>query len=211
MKLLAINGSPKPQGNTYHALKIIANEIGNENIETEIVSVGNKNFRGCIGCNQCYKNRNEECALADDGVNEIVQKMKEADAIVLGSPVHFSAIGSNLKACLDRVFYVMGANENLVRHKVGASVVAVRRSGGLSTFHELNNYLTYSEMIVATSNYWNVIHGHTPGEVMKDEEGVQIMRVLAKNIAYILNLKKEANKVQAPEKENKILTNFVRG
>ena len=114
--------------------------------------------------------------------------MNEADGILLGSPVHYASLGANMKSFLDRAFYVSGANGNLFRHKVGASVVAVRRSGGLPTFNELNNYLNYSEMMVPTSNYWNLIHGTTSGAVLQDEEGMQIMRVLAKNMGYLLEL-----------------------
>ncbi|MDO6353971.1 flavodoxin family protein [Caloramator sp. CAR-1] len=210
MKVVAFNGSPKKEGNTYHAIKIVAEELEKEGIEVEIVHVGDKIIRGCIACGMCYKNKNERC-ITDDEVNEWIQKMKNADGIILGSPVHYSGIAATMKAFLDRAFYVASANGGLFRHKVGASVVAVRRSGGVTTFEQLNNYLLYSEMLIPTTNYWNVIHGAKPGEVYQDEEGVQIMRLLGKNMAWLLKLKKSGEGiVLEPEKEKKIFTNFVR-
>jgi multimeric flavodoxin WrbA len=211
MKTVAFNGSPKADGNTWHALKMVAAELEKEGIETEIVHVGNKLIRGCIACNQCAKNRNEACALAGDEVNGWIQKMKQADGIILGSPVHYSAIGGTMKSFLDRAFYVTGVNDSMLRHKVGASVVAVRRSGGLPTFDQLNNYLSYSEMLLPSSNYWNVIHGTRPGEVVQDEEGAQIMRVLGRNMAWLLKLVQHGKgAVAEPERESKVFTNFIR-
>ncbi|CDF58419.1 flavodoxin family protein [Thermobrachium celere] len=210
MKVVAFNGSPKKEGNTYHAIKIVAEELQNEGIDVEIVHVGDKPIRGCIACGMCYKNKNERCVI-DDEVNVWIQKMKEADGIILGSPVYFSSIAGTMKAFLDRAFYVASANGGLFRNKVGASVVAVRRSGGVTTFNQLNNYINYAEMLMPSSNYWNVIHGAKPGEVLQDEEGVQIMRILGKNMAYLLKLVQYGKeKVKAPEKEKKIYTNFIR-
>lgn len=211
MKVVAFNGSPKKEGNTYHALRLVADELEKEGIEVEIVHVGAVDVRGCMGCGGCARNKDEKCVLPGDDLNEWVQKMKEADGILLGSPVHYSAIAGNMKSFLDRAFYVAGMNGSLLRHKVGASVVAVRRSGGLPTFNQLNNFLNYSEMMMPTSNYWNVIHGARPGEVLQDEEGVQIMRILGKNMAYLLKVM-EASKavVPAPEKERKQMMNFIR-
>lgn len=211
MKMVAFNGSPNKEGNTYHAIQLVAAELEKEGIETEIVHVGNKTIRGCVACGQCFRNQNEQCALKDDEVNEWVQKMKNADAIILGSPVHYSAVGGTMKSFLDRAFFVAGVNGSLLRHKVGASVVAVRRSGGLPTFDQLNNFLNYSEMLIATSNYWNVIHGRTPGEALKDEEGVQIMRVLGKNMAWLMKLVQNGKGVvPEPEREAKVMMNFIR-
>lgn len=211
MKVVAFNGSPRKVGNTYEALKIVCEQLEAKGIETEIVQVGINSVRGCMACGKCAKNKNEECTVKTDDVNLWIQKMKDADGIILGSPVHYASMAGNMKSFLDRAFYVAGANNSMFRHKVGASVVAVRRSGGLPTFNELNNYLNYSEMLVATSNYWNVIHGTKPGEAHKDEEGVQIMRVLGKNIAYLLELIENGKgKVTPPEKEKKVYTNFIR-
>lgn len=210
MKVIAINGSPKTEGNTYHAIKLVADELAKEGIETEIIQVGNKVFRGCMACGGCGKNKNEKCVF-DDGINEIIQKIKEADGLIIGSPVHYASVGGTMKSFLDRAFYVAGVNGGLFRHKVGASVVAVRRSGGLPTFNTLNNFLNYAEMLIPTSNYWNVIHGRAPGEVLQDEEGVQIMRVLGKNMAWLLKLAENGKgTITAPEKEAKIFTSFVR-
>lgn len=211
MKVLAFNGSPNKEGNTYHALKLVAEELEREGIEVEIIHVGNQKIRGCTACYQCVKNKDERCAMSDDNVNEWLQKMKEADGILLGSPVHYSAIAGTMKSFLDRAFYVAGVNDSMLRHKVGASVVAVRRSGGLPTFDQLNNFLNYSEMLIPTSNYWNVIHGARPGEALQDQEGVQIMRVLGKNMAWLLKLVENGKgSVKEPEREKKAMMNFIR-
>ncbi len=211
MKVIAFNGSPRKEGNTYQALKLVCDELEKKGIETEIIQVGSQDIRGCMGCNQCFKKRDGKCVIKTDYVSLWIEKMKQADGILLGSPVHYSAVAANMKAFLDRAFYVAGANDSMFRHKVGASVVSVRRSGGLPTFNELNHYLNYSEMILATSNYWNVIHGTRPGDIHQDEEGVQIMRVLGKNMAWILKLVENGkDKVIEPELEAKKYTNFVR-
>jgi multimeric flavodoxin WrbA len=211
MKLVAFNGSPNREGNTYQAIQLVLAELEKEGIETEIVHVGNKTIRGCAACGQCAKNKNEQCVLPGDEVNEWIQKMKHADGILLGSPVHYAAMGGTMKAFLDRAFYVAGVNNSMLRHKAGAALVAVRRSGGLTAFDQLNNFLHYSEMLLATSNYWNVIHGTRPGEVVKDLEGVQIMRVLGKNMAWLLKLIESGKStVTAPEREPKTYMNFIR-
>jgi multimeric flavodoxin WrbA len=211
MKVIAFNGSPNKEGNTYNAIKIAASELEKEGIEVEIVHVGNKIVRGCIACGQCVKNQNERCAIQSDQVNEWVQKMKEADGIILGSPVHYSGIAGTMKAFLDRAFYITSVNGGMLRHKVGAAVVAVRRSGGVATFDQLNHYINYSEMLMPTSSYWNVIHGTSAGEALEDEEGVQIMRVLGKNMAWLMKLVENGKeKVKEPETENKVFTNFIR-
>ncbi|MFZ2957199.1 MAG: flavodoxin family protein [Candidatus Ozemobacteraceae bacterium] len=211
MKVIAINGSPKAEGNTFFALKTTAAELEKEGIDVEILHVGNQTIRGCIACGQCAKNKNEQCVLPGDKVNEWIQKMKAADGILLGSPVHYSSIGASMKAFLDRAFYVAGSNGGLFRHKVGATLVAVRRSGGVTTFDQMNHYVLYSEMLVPTSNYWNVIHGAKPGDAAKDEEGVQIMKILGKNMAWLLKLVENGKgKVAEPERENKVYMNFIR-
>ncbi|MGD9939188.1 MAG: flavodoxin family protein [Clostridia bacterium] len=224
MKILAINGSPNARGNTRAALDIVAEQLASEGIECEIHQVGHKVIHGCMACGLCARNKDERCAQADDGVNELIQLMKSADGILLGSPVHFASIGGTMKSFLDRVFYVSGANGNLLRHKVGAGLVAVRRTGGMTAFGQLNHYLMYAEMLVPTSNYWNVIHGAKPGEAVQDLEGVQLMRVLGKNMAWLLKLRAnglaevgsgmggtEARlAVVAPEKEAKVRMSFIR-
>lgn len=208
MNVIAINGSPKAEGNTYHGLKIVCESLENEGISTEIIHVGNKNIRGCIACGGCTKNKDEKCVI-DDEVNEIIQKLKKADGILIGSPVYYASMAGTMKCFLDRAFYVASANGGLYRHKVGASVVAVRRSGEVATFDHLNHYFTIGEMFLAASSYWNVIHGRLPGEAIQDEEGVQTMRVLGKNMAFLIKAI-DKSKADLPEKEQKIMTSFIR-
>lgn len=211
MNVVAFNGSPKENGNTAAALKLVGAELEAAGISVKIVHVGNQLIRGCIACNGCAKNLNERCVLEGDDVNGWIQLMKEADGILLGSPVHFSSIGGTMKSFLDRAFYVTGVNKSMLRHKVGASVVAVRRSGGVTTFDDLNHYINYAEMLQPASNYWNVIHGTRPGDTAGDLEGEQIMRTLGRNMAWLLKLIEHGrDRVPAPEKVQKVLTNFIR-
>lgn len=211
MKVIALNGSPRKEGNTYKGLKIVTEELEKEGIETEIIQIGSKEIRGCTACNGCAKNRDEKCVLPGDEVNDIIQMMKAADGILLGSPVHFSGIGGTMKSFLDRAFYVASNNKSLFRNKVGAALVAVRRSGGSASLDQLNHYLTYSEMVVASSNYWNIIHGTRPGEAVQDEEGTQTMRILGRNMAWILKLIENGKDIVAkPEMERKVFMNFIR-
>lgn len=211
MKVVAFNGSPKKEGNTYHSMRIVMDELEKQGIETEVIQVGSKLVRGCLACGKCGQNKDEKCVQSGDDVNEWIQKLKEADGVILGSPVHYASLSAAMKAFLDRAFYVATANGGLFRHKVGAAVVAVRRSGGVSALDQLNHYLLYAEMLMPTSNYWGVIHGAAPGEVLQDEEGVQIMRVLGKNMAWLLKLVEYGRgAVEEPAIEDKIKTNFIR-
>ncbi len=213
MKVVAFVGSPKAEGNTYQSMKMVGNVLEQSNIEVEYINVGSKRISGCIGCGGCFKKRDERCVFTDgdDIVNTSIQKIKEADGLLIGSPVYYAGVAGSMKCFLDRIFYVAGANGGLFRHKVGASVVAVRRSGGLPTFHELNNYLTYAEMLIPTSNYWNVVHGTMPGEVFKDTEGVQIMETLGANMVWLMNLVENGKgKVEEPKPVKKVFMNFIR-
>ncbi|MCW8860415.1 MAG: flavodoxin family protein [Deltaproteobacteria bacterium] len=211
MKVLAFNGSPKAEGNTFNALKMVTGQLEQEGIDTQIIQVGNKAIRGCIACGQCRQNQNEQCVLPGDEVNDWIQQMKQADGILLGSPVHYAAVGGTMKCFLDRAFYVSGSNGGLLRHKVGAAVVAVRRSGGLPAFNQLINFICYAEMLMPSSNYWNVIHGTSPGEVTQDPEGMQIMRMLGKNMAWLMKLVEHGKgKIAPPQPEAKTYTCFVR-
>lgn len=211
MHVVAFNGSPNKNGNTFHALQMVIDELEKQGITTEIVHVGNKAVRGCLACGQCVKKRNEQCIQTEDPVNEWLQKMKGADGLLFGSPVHYSAMAGTMKSFMDRAFYVAGVNGGMLRHKVGAAVVAVRRSGGLPTFNQLNNFICYSEMLMPTSNYWNVIHGTRPGEAVNDEEGKQIMRILGKNMAWLMQLVEQGKgTVAPPEQEKKVYMNFIR-
>lgn len=211
MKVVAFNGSPNKEGNTYHGIKIVVDELEKEGIETEIIHIGNKSIRGCIACGYCTKNKNGKCAITADQVNDWVELMKNADGIILGSPVHYSAIAGTMKSFLDRAFRVAEVNDSMLRHKVGVAVVAVRRTGGIPTFDQLNNYINHSEMLIPTSNYWNIINGRLPGEAMQDEEGIQIMRILGKNMAWLMKLVENGQEIiKKPEREEKIFTNFIR-
>jgi multimeric flavodoxin WrbA len=211
MKVVAFNGSPNKNGNTYEAIKTVANELGKNDIEVEIVHVGNKVIRGCLACGGCSRNMNEKCVIDTDEVNEWIQKMKQADGIILGSPVHYSAIAGTMKSFLDRAFLVTSANGGMLRHKVGASVVAVRRAGGMPTFDQLNNYLNYAEVVIPTSNYWNVVFGRAQGEAKQDQEGQQIMSVLGENMAWVMKLIEYGkDHVKVPAGKEKIYMNFIR-
>ncbi len=211
MKVLAINGSPRAEGNTFQAMQEVGKGLARHNIDLEIVQVGHKLIHGCIGCGGCFKRKDGTCALPDDGMNELFSQVKGADGLLLGSPVYFSGIAGTLKCCLDRLFYMNGANGNTLRHKAGAAVVAVRRSGGMPTFDQLKYYLNYSEMIMPGSIYWNVIHGAMPGEVQQDGEGLQVMDVLGDNMGYLMrSLEAAAGTVNPPEKQKKVRTNFIR-
>ena len=211
MKVIAFNGSPRKDGNTVCSLNTALRELENSGIETEMIHVGKEKIRGCLSCFTCLAKQNEQCAIKDDPVNEWIQRMKEADGILLGSPVYFSGVAGTMKSFLDRAFLVISANGSLLRHKVGASVAAVRRSGGLPTVNSLNHYILYSEMIMPCSNYWNVAHGMAVGEMEQDEEGKQIMAVLGQNMAWLMKVMEVGKKeVPAPDQTVKIMTNFVR-
>ncbi|MEZ0343493.1 MAG: flavodoxin family protein [Caldimicrobium sp.] len=210
MNVVAFNGSPRKGGNTEKALQLLAEELQTYGINTQIIQVGDKQIRGCIACYTCRKKQNERCAIEDE-VNEWIQIMKKADGIVLASPVYFSGIAGTMKCFLDRAFLVSSVNGNLFRHKVGAALAVCRRAGGVSTYTQLLHYLTYAEMVVATSNYWGGVFGLSPGECLKDEEGKQIIRVLAKNMAWLLmTTQSTENKIKAPNREEKIYYNFIR-
>lgn len=211
MKVTAINGSPRKTGNCQRALERMGERLASGGIDFEILSIGDKAIRGCIACGECGRKRDGTCVFKDDPVNGAVRTMADSDGIVLASPVYYSGIAGTMKSFLDRCFFVAGSNGGLFRHKVGAALVSVRRSGGSSTLDSLNHYISYSEMIVATSNYWNIIHGMQIGEIEKDPEGLQIVDVLSRNLAWILAMR-EATKdsVPLPEPTKKVYTNFVR-
>lgn len=211
MKVVAFNGSPRANGNTREAIGIMAEELEKSGIEVEVIQVGNKKIRGCLGCMWCVKAQNERCVIAEDEVNDYIQKMKEADGIILSSPVYYAGVAGTMKSFLDRAFFVVGVNGNFLRHRVGTSLAAVRRSGGIPTVDNLDRYINYSEMFVPTSNYWNVAHGLKPGEVSQDNEGVQIIRVLGKNMAWLMKAVELGKKeMPLPEAERKKFTNFIR-
>lgn len=205
MKVLMINGSPRREGNTGVALAEMEKVFSGEGIDTEILQVGNRSIRGCIACGVC-KDRGR--CVFDDIVNEAAPKFEEAEGLVVASPVYYASANATLIAFLDRLFYITGFDKTM---KVGASVVAARRGGLSSTFDELNKYFTIAGMPVASSQYWNSIHGRLEGEAVQDAEGLQTMRTLARNMAFLMKsiaLGKE--KYGLPEKEEPVSTHFVR-
>lgn len=205
MKVLMINGSPRAKGNTYTALCEMEKIFAGEGIETEILHVGNKDIRGCIACLSC---KEKGRCVFDDLVNETAPKFEACDGLVVGSPVYYASANATLIAFLTRLFYSTPFDKSM---KVGAGVVAARRGGLSSTFDEINKFFTISGMPVASSQYWNSIHGGTPGEALQDAEGLQIMRTLARNMTFLMKsiaLGKE--KYGLPEKEPFQRTNFIR-
>ncbi|MFV0394656.1 MAG: flavodoxin family protein [Coprobacillaceae bacterium] len=204
MKVLLINGSPNAKGCTYTALQEVATTLNSNGVETEIVHVGNKNLRGCIGCRKCKTTG--QCVF-NDLVNEVAPKFEESDGIIIGSPVYFASANGTLVSFVDRLFYSVPFNKSM---KVGAAVVSARRGGNSATFDELNKYFTISNMPIAASQYWNMVHGHTVEDVVKDKEGMQTMRTLGRNMAFLMKsiaLGKEAYGL--PEKEDITFTNFI--
>lgn len=205
MKVLIINGSPRVNGNTSVAVREMEKVFAEEGVETEVVQVGNKDIRGCIACGYCRENG--KCVF-NDVVNELAPKFEEADGLVVASPVYYASANATLIACLTRLFYSTPFDKSM---KVGASVVCARRGGCSATFDELNKFFTISNMPIASSQYWNSIHGREQGQAEMDEEGRQTMRVLARNMSFLMKsiaLGKE--KYGLPEKEEHLWTHFVR-
>ena len=207
MKVLLINGSPHKEGCTYTALSEVAAQLQKHEIETEIFWIGNQPIRGCIDCRSCWgKGR---CVFDDVSVNQCIQKIIQADGLVVGSPVYFGGIAGGLKCLLDRVFYDA---KRLFFYKPAAAVVTCRRGGAGNTFDQLNKYFTICNMPVVSSQYWNQVHGNTPEEVLQDAEGLQMMRTLGENMAWLLQSIEAGKKagVPAPQYEPKVATNFIR-
>ena len=205
MKVLLINGSPNANGNTAMALREMEAVFAAQGIETEWIHVGNMAIRGCLACQTCYKNA--KCAI-DDEVNEVAKKFEECDGMVVGSPVYYAGANGTLTAFLDRLFYSTRFDK---RMKVGAAVVAARRGGLSSTFDQLNKYFTISGMPVASGQYWNSIHGAKPGQAAEDAEGLQSMRTLANNMAFLIkSIDLGKQQYGLPEREKHVYTNFVR-
>ena len=186
MKVVAFNGSPRKDGNTYHLLQHVFTALQKEGIETELVQLGGHLIHGCTACFQCFKNKNGRCVLEGDMVNDCIAKMQQADGIILASPTYFADITPELKALIDRSGFVAGANDNFLKRKVGAAVIAVRRGGAIHAFDTINHLFLMRQMIVPGTCYWNVGIGREKGEVENDEEGVRTMTVLGENIAWLL-------------------------
>jgi multimeric flavodoxin WrbA len=186
MKVVGINGSPRKKGNTAILINHVMKELEQEGIETEFVQLGGRKIRGCLSCYKCFENKDERCSNDNDVLNEILAKMIEADGMILGSPTYFSSMTSEMKSLIDRCGLVSTANGGLFIHKVGASLAVARRAGAVTTFDALNHFFLYNQMFVPGSRYWNVAIGLAPGDVEKDEEGIEIMRTLGKNMAWLL-------------------------
>ena len=207
MKVLLLNGSPNEKGCTYTALTEVAHSLENEGIETEIIQVGKHCIKGCIGCGACA-NTIHRCIFDGGVVNEVLDKMESADGLVVGTPVYFASPNGSLMSLMDRVF-MAGNNFYL---KPAAAIASARRAGTTASIDALNKYFTLAGMPIVSSNYYHVIHGHTPEETKQDEEGMQTMRILGKNMGWLLKCMEagKENGVVQPEKEKKIKTSYIR-
>ncbi len=186
MKVVAFNGSPRKEGNTAALIGHVLSELEKEGIETEMVQIGGKSIHGCTACAKCFENRDKKCVIDKDIVNDCIEKMLEADGIILASPTYFSDLTPELKALIDRAGFVAKANDEMFRRKVGAAVVAVRRAGSIHVFDSINHFFTISQMIIPGSSYWNIGIGLGEGDVENDEEGIRTMENLAQNMAWLL-------------------------
>lgn len=186
MKVVAFNGSPRMEGNTFILLNRVLAEIEREGIETELVQVGNMKLRGCRACYRCFETKDLQCALGKDGINECIAKMVAADGIILGSPTYVTNVTAEMKALIDRACLTIRASGEPLKRKVGAAVVAVRRAGAVHVFDELNHFFQISQMIVVGSNYWNLGIGREIGDVNSDAEGIETMETLGRNMAWLI-------------------------
>ncbi len=204
MKVLLINGSPRRNGNTRRALSEVASALNECGIETEVINIGTRAVQGCIACGQCKDTG--RCAMGDELYETVRAKAEAADGLVVGSPTYYAGPNGSLCALLDRLFY---SASDVLQYKPAASVAVCRRSGASANFDRLNKYFTITNMPVVSSNYWNNVHGATPGEVEQDAEGLQTMRILGRNMAWLLKSLHQGGQ-QPPVPEKKIKTNFVR-
>ena len=208
MKVVMINGSPNEKGCTFTGLSIVKEQLQKHGVDSEIFHVGKEPIRGCIACYSCRKGATKgRCVFGDDMVNTVADAFAAADGLILGTAVHYASVAGIATSFFDRMFFSQEPQKR--RLKFGAAVVSCRRGGNSSTFDQLNKYFTISQMPVVSSCYWNGIHGSTPDEVYKDEEGVRIMRTLANNFAYLIKMKHAAN-IELPAEEPKAFTNFIR-
>jgi multimeric flavodoxin WrbA len=211
MKIVAFNGSPRKDGNTSILIDTLFTELEELGIQTQKIHVGAKQLQGCIGCMQCWENKNKQCVLKNDQLNEWLEIMSAADGIILGSPVYCAGLSAQIKAFIDRATMVALANGDMLQRKLGASVVAVRRAGAVQTFGALNLFFTITQMITVGSTYWNMGYGMEKGEVLKDAEGLQTMRNLAKNLAWLLKcIDKSKDSIALPKVTREEMTNFIR-
>jgi multimeric flavodoxin WrbA len=193
MKVIAFNGSARKDGNTAILIRRVLAVLEQEGIETELIQLAGEQIHGCMACGTCKKVKNKECKIVNDNVNLYIEKMAQADGVILGSPTYFSMMTPELKALIDRAGYVARANEHMFKRKVAAAVVVNRRAGGIPTFDAINHFFLISQMIIPGSSYWNIGIGNASGDVEKDEEGLRIMDDLGKNMAWLLKQLKPSN------------------
>ena len=186
MKVVALNGSARKDGNTAILINLVFDELKKEGIETELIQLAGHPIAGCIACYKCFKNKNRRCSVDKDMLNDIIEKMLQADGVILGSPTYFADVTSGMRAFIERCGFVARANDYMFKYKVGAGVVAVRRAGAIPAFNSIMLFLHYMQMMVPGSSYWNIAIGRDPGEVLKDEEGIQTMKTLGQNMAWLL-------------------------
>ena len=209
MKVIALNGSPHHDGVVAGGISVIKGELEKEGISLEIIHVGNKKIQGCMDCRKCKTTHSGKCSIEGDIVNECRDKVNSADGIILGCPVYYGGIAGTFKSFLDRLFFP-GMDMDM-KYKVGAIVVSLRRSGGITTFHQLSNYFSLNQIILTPSVYWQVIHGNTPEELAQDEEGVQIMEIQGRNMAWLLKaLDAGKREIPPPLQVERKRTNFIR-
>ena len=186
MKVIAFNGSPKAEGNTFTLLSTVLAEVEKEGIDTELIHIGNKPLAGCMACGMCAKNKDGRCAVESDDMNEYIEKMREADGILLGSPTYFGDMTTSLKALIERAGFVTRVNGFMLARKPGAAVVAVRRAGSITTINSISHFFYLSQMLMVGSSYWPFAIGRAPGDVLSDQEGMQTMKDLGRNMAWLV-------------------------
>jgi multimeric flavodoxin WrbA len=207
VKVLVINGSPHGEGTTYGGICIAKKELEEQGIEVEVVHIGDKLIRGCMNCGGCIKLNQRRCIYDDDIVNRCIEKMETSDGLILASPVYYSGINGTMKCFCDRFFYAAAP----LQYKAAAAIIALRRSGGVPAYNQLNNYLELANAVLVPSKYWNVIHGRNAEEIQEDLEGVQIMQTIGRNMAWLLQvLENSKGVVEKPKLGARIRTNFVR-
>jgi len=206
MKVIAFNGSPRVDGNTSILVNTVFEVLKEEEIETELINVGVKPVRGCVACGKCWERKDGHCAISNDFVNECLDKMVEADGIILASPVYCADLSGQMKSFIDRTSMVACSNDDMLKRKLGAAIVAVRRSGEVHTFHSLNSFFTISQMVIVGSSYWNNGFGLLKGDVARDEEGLNTMKNLARNMAWLL---KSIKKADLPEPTSTYLDEYL--
>jgi len=186
MKVFAVNGSARKDGNTAILLSTVMGELNREGIDTEMVQLAGQQLHGCLACYKCFKNKNKRCIQDKDVLNSLIEKMLEADGVLIGSPTYFSDVSANIRALIERIGFVGRANDYMLKRKVGAGVVAVRRAGAIPAFSSLNLFFCYMQMIIPGSSYWNIGIGMNPGDVKNDAEGIQTMETLGQNMAWLM-------------------------